>query len=220
MPRAQREQLILEVAGQVFARAGYDSASMDEIAELVGVSKPILYAYFGSKEGLYLAYVERAGRELVERLVGAWSRGGCSASRLRAPVAEFLAFVEEHDDGWRVLFREAASSRPLAEQVAVLRGRIVDAIRQMVESASADYPPPASDAVAHALVAAGESLANWWLDHREVPRDEAGGWYLNVVQAVLAGARGEIGEPGERGEPDARREPGGRGEPGERAESL
>ena len=190
MPREQREQLILEVAGQVFARAGYESASMDEIAELVGVSKPMLYAYFGSKEGLYLAYVERAGRELVERLIGAWSRGAASgAPRLLAPVAEFLAFVEEHDNGWRVLFREAASSRPLAEQVAVLRGRIVDAIRGMVESSRANYPPPASDAVAHALVGAGESLANWWLDHREVPRNEVAEWYLAVVQAVLAGTR-------------------------------
>ena len=177
------------MAGQLFARGGYESASMDEIAELVGVSKPMLYAYFGSKEGLYLAYVGRAGRELVERLVGAWSAGAGSGSRLRAPVAEFLAFVEEHDDGWRVLFREAASSQPLAEQVAVLRGRIADAIRQMIESSHAGYPPPASDAIAHALVGAGESLANWWLDHREVPRDEVAAWYLAVVQAALAGPR-------------------------------
>ena len=187
MPREQREQLILEVAGQLFARAGYDSASMDEIAELVGVSKPVVYSYFGSKEGLYLAYVERAGRELVERLISAWARGAATGSRLRAPVAEFLSFVEERDNGWRVLFREAASSRPIAEQVAVVRGRIVEAIRQMVESSGADYPPPASDAVANALVGVGESLANWWLDHRQVPRDEVAGWYLAVVQAVLAG---------------------------------
>jgi len=196
VPRAQREQLILEVAGQVYARAGYESASMDEIAELVGVSKPMLYAYFGSKEGLYLAYVERAGRELVERLIGAWSRGAGSGSRLHALVAEFLAFVEEHDNGWRVLFCEAASSRPLTEQVAVLRGRIVDAIRRMLESSRAGYPPPASDAVAHALVGAGESLANWWLEHREVPRDEAAAWYLAVVQAVLAGTRAGQAEAG------------------------
>ena len=189
MPREQREQLILEVAGQMFAGAGYESASMDEIAERAGFSKPMLYTYFGSKEGLYLAYVERAGRELVERLIGAWARGTASGFRLRAPIAEFLAFVEEHDNGWRVLFREAASSRPLAEQVAVLRGRIVEAIRQMVETSSADYRPPASDAVAHALVGVGESLANWWLNHREVPRDEVAAWYLAVVHAVLAGTR-------------------------------
>src|ERR1700743_1070403 len=71
MPRPLREQLILRVAGQVFADGGYERASMDRIASLAGVSKPMLYAYFGSKEGLYLPSVERPGGELVRRLVTA-----------------------------------------------------------------------------------------------------------------------------------------------------
>jgi AcrR family transcriptional regulator len=187
MPRQQREQLILDVAGRAFARAGYESASMDEIAELAGVSKPMLYAYFGSKEGLYLAYVERAGRELLDRLAGAIARGGPPASRLRAPIVEFLAFVEEHGDGWRVLFREAASRRPLAEQVAQLRERIAETIRRTIDSSHLEYPRLASDAIAHAIVGAGESLANWWLEHPEIPRDQVAAWYLSVVQAVVAG---------------------------------
>src|SRR5205823_9229599 len=74
MPRPARERLILNVAGQVFAGVGYHSASMDEIAERAGVSKPMLYAYFGSKEGLYVAYVNRTGRELLARLSGAAGR--------------------------------------------------------------------------------------------------------------------------------------------------
>lgn len=76
MPRSVREQLILQVAGKVFAQDSYDRASMDRIAELAGVSKPMLYAYFGSKEGLYLAYVGRTGSELVQRLVAADADGG------------------------------------------------------------------------------------------------------------------------------------------------
>ena len=75
MPRERREQEILDVAGAMFARAGYHSASMDEIAESAGVSKPMLYAYFGSKEGLYLAYIRRAGGELLERLASRRLKG-------------------------------------------------------------------------------------------------------------------------------------------------
>ncbi len=190
MPRERRERLILDVAGHVFARAGYDAAPMDEIAERAGVSKPMLYTYFGSKEGLYLAYIERAGGELLERLVGAAPPGDESAAGLRARISEFLAFVEEHADGWRVLFREMASTRPFAEQVATLRARIVEAIRRMIESAPGTrdvYPGAAADALAHAIVGAGESLANWWLDHPELPRETVAGWYLHVVRAVLAG---------------------------------
>jgi AcrR family transcriptional regulator len=177
------------VAGQVFAQAGYESASMDEIAELAGVSKPMLYAYFGSKEGLYLAYIERAGGQLLERLVNASAADEQSASVLRARITEFLSFVEEHADGWQVLFREAASTRPFAERVAEVRTRIARAIRRMIEETGVEYERPASDAVAHGLVGAGESLANWWLDHPEVARDQVADWYFAVVQAVLAGPR-------------------------------
>ena len=89
-----------------------------------------------------------------------------------------------------MLFGEVGSTRPFAENVAALREQIADAIRRMIEAGAGSwpgYPPPASDAIAHALVGAGESLANWWLDHPEVPRDEVAGWYYAVVQAVLAG---------------------------------
>ena len=70
-----REPLILDVAGQVFAAAGYERASMDRIAELAGVSKPMVYAYFDSKQGLYVAYIERTGQ-----------RTRCAAARGRQPA--------------------------------------------------------------------------------------------------------------------------------------
>ncbi len=190
MPRARREQLILDVAGAIFARAGFHSASMDEIARSAGVSKPMVYAYFGSKEGLYLAYIDRAGRELLERLVVVAPAAGRSAPRLHGRVTEFLAFVEEHRDGWRVLSQEAVSSAPVAEEVAKLRRSITEVLRRMIEDgpdSGRGYSGAAADAIAHAIVGAGESLANWWLDHPELPRGTVADWYAQVVRAVLAG---------------------------------
>lgn len=187
MPRAQREQLILDVAGTVFARGGFHTAAMDEIAYLAGVSKPMLYAYFGSKEGLYVAYIDRTGRELLDRLVIAGSDSERPAARLRARVCEFLGFVEEHRDGWTVLFRELTANRPLAAEVARLRGQIVEAVRRMLGSgAPSECGLTGSEAegLAHAIVGAGESLANWWLGHPEVPRDQVADWFVGVVRAV------------------------------------
>jgi AcrR family transcriptional regulator len=188
MPRAEREQLILDVAGQVFARAGYHSASMDEIAARAEISKPMLYTYFGSKEGLYVAYIHRTGRELLERLEGAARREGAPLLSLRLRIGEFLAFVEEHRDGWRVLFGEASSTGPVAAEVADLRRRIARAVRRMVES-SVPVPSGLSaveiDGVAHAIVGAGESLANWWLEHPEVSREDVVDLYVGVVQGAV-----------------------------------
>jgi AcrR family transcriptional regulator len=189
VPRAVREQLILDVAGQIFARSGFHAGSMDEIASGAGVSKPMLYAYFDSKEGLYMAYIDRTGRELLDRLLGAAGTLQSPVERLRARITEFLAFVEEHRDGWTVLFREAASSQPLADQVAALRGQITDTVRRMLDTAvSPPLKDPDADAIAHMIVGAGESLANWWLDRPEIGRDDAAERYVELVQAVVAAA--------------------------------
>jgi len=128
-----REPLILAVAGQVFAQDGYERASMDRIAARADLSKPMLYAYFGSKEGLYSAYIELTGGELVERLVAA-DRAADHTDRIRAVTAEFLAFVSEQGDGWRVLFAEMNANRPLVEIVAQLRTRIIGEVRMMLEA--------------------------------------------------------------------------------------
>jgi AcrR family transcriptional regulator len=191
MPRADRERLILDVAGQVFARAGYHSASMDEIAARAEVSKPMLYTYFGSKEGLYVAYIHRTGRKLLERLEGAAPAESPPAApllTLRLRIAEFLAFVEEHRDGWRILFVEASSTGPVAAEVADLRRRIARAVRRMVET-SVPVPSGLSeveiDGIAHAIVGAGESLANWWLEHPEVSREDVVDLYVGIVQGAV-----------------------------------
>jgi AcrR family transcriptional regulator len=188
VPRAVREQWILDVAGQVFARGGYFASSMDEIARLADVSKPMLYAYFGSKEGLYVAYIDRTGRELLARLQAAAPGERRAMVALRARIEEFLAFIEEHRDGWTVLFRELTSSRPLADEVASLRAQIAEAVRGMITSSSAQpcMGEDESDAIAHAIVGVGESLANWWLEHPHVPRSQVVDWYVDMVKAALA----------------------------------
>ncbi len=194
MPRSVREELILRVAGQVFAEGGYDRASMDRIAALAGVSKPMLYAYFGSKEGLYLAYIERTGGELVQRLINADRSDGTHPppARLRAVINEFLAFVAEHSDGWTVLFRELNARRPLAEQVSQLRSQVVDEVRRMLESAGdgswSGLTQPASEGVAEAIVGAGEALANWWLKKPEVAREDIADWYVGLAKAAISSA--------------------------------
>ena len=110
-------------------------------------------------------------------------------------IDEFLAFVEEHRDGWTVLFRELNASRPLAEQVASLRAQIVAEVRRMLEDdgerrARDGCRPPASEGVAEAIVGAGESLANWWLKKSGVPREDVVDWYVGLARAAIFSAAG------------------------------
>jgi AcrR family transcriptional regulator len=174
--RPVREQQILAVAGRMFATRGYQATSMEEIADGVGVSKPMLYRYFGSKDGLYLAYIRGAGVGLLESMRRAASETLPPEERLWAGIVAFFGFVDERREGWSVLYREAATQGgPFADEVARLRVEIARIVaRLLVEAAPPGSEPGGSaglEPLSHALVGAGESLANWWLAHPDERRD-------------------------------------------------
>jgi len=105
---------MLDVAGRVFAERGFHEASMDEIAEGAGISKPMIYSYFGSKDGLYFAYIELAGQRLLTRMDEAAasvddSRAVDPEARLLATSLAFFAHVDENREEWSVLFAELAA---------------------------------------------------------------------------------------------------------------
>ena|SRR5215211_5855321 len=194
VPRAVREPQILAVAGRVFAERGYHAASMDEIAARADVTKPLVYSYFGSKEGLYVAYIEHSGRDLLDRLRRSADPTEPAGERLQGGIAEFLGFVHERRDGWQVLYAEAAArGGPLAEEVASLRGAIARMIARLLLESAPQAPASAAgaaalDGVAHAIVGAGESLANWWLANPDVTREQA-------LELLVSLGRGALGPP-------------------------
>jgi len=166
---------MLEVAGRLLATQGYNATSMDEIAAGAGITKPMLYAYFGSKHGLYLSYIERAAEQLFERLLSAVPAELPVERRLVLGLDAFLAFVDERRDGWAVLFQQAAAQdAPLAGEVAARREQLAGVATRMLSEIArhrGSMRDPAQLAAAgHALVGAAESLANWWLAHPEVRR--------------------------------------------------
>src|ERR671930_631317 len=94
--RVERESLMLQAAGESFAKHGFHASSMDEIAAAAGITKPMLYRYFGSKEGLYAAYLRTTGRELIERVRAPDTRGQSPEARLKAGLRGFFTYVDEH----------------------------------------------------------------------------------------------------------------------------
>jgi AcrR family transcriptional regulator len=174
VPRLEREQTMLDAAGRAFAAHGFHAAAMDAIAADAGISKPMLYNYFGSKQGLYLAFVERDGRELLDSMRRAASPDAPTGERLRAGIVAFLTYVDEHRSGWAVLYSEAAAQGgSLAAEVAALRERIAELLSRLL----------GSEALAHAFVGAGESLANWWLEHAEEPKERIAQLLMNLAAA-------------------------------------
>jgi AcrR family transcriptional regulator len=159
---------MLEMAGRVFAARGFHEASMDEIAEAAGVSKPMLYNYFGSKEGIYFAYVELSYRELITAIDEAVASAGEGPIRkLHAGAVAYYTYVGQHRDAFYVLFREMGDpGGELKRQRRRLSRRVTAALSEIVDERMS---PLGAAALAEAYLGAARSLANWWLDHPEVP---------------------------------------------------
>jgi AcrR family transcriptional regulator len=177
LPRAERETEMLRAAGDTFAARGFHAASMETIAEAARISKPMLYNYFGSKEGLYAAYVRSSGQALIQSMREAASPSASVQERLQAGLLAFLRYAEEHRAGWTVLHRETtAQGDPLASEVMKLRERIAGMLTQIFDD----------DGFAHAFLGASESLASWWLAHPEQPRDQAVRLLMSIAQSRWA----------------------------------
>ncbi|MDQ3404778.1 MAG: TetR/AcrR family transcriptional regulator [Actinomycetota bacterium] len=187
LPRDVRERQILDAAVRVFSRHGYHNAAMDEISDVAGVSKPMIYAYLGHKEDLFAACIRREASLLMEAIAGGVEADQAPDMQLWHGLRSFFRFVGDQRESWRVLHRQATSQDgPFSEELLAMRGRaiaLVDAL--LVRSATSrgldESATKSSEALAAALVGAGESLADWWLDHPEIPEKVVASWLMNLV---------------------------------------
>jgi AcrR family transcriptional regulator len=175
LARVERERLMLRAAGEAFASHGFHGSSMDEIARAAGITKPMLYRYFGSKEGLYAAYLQMTGHELVDNVRARDTRGQSAQVRLRAGLQAFLTYVKEHRAGWTVLHGETAAptDAQIAREVAELRERIIRLLTTLF----------GDEAFAHAFTGAAESLATWWVNKPNPSIDEASAILMKIAEA-------------------------------------
>ncbi|MFD1659302.1 TetR/AcrR family transcriptional regulator [Streptomyces caeni] len=192
MPRAVREQQMLDAAVKTFGQRGYMAASMDEIAELAGVSKPLVYLYLNSKEDLFTACIRREAAALTEA-VRAGVRPGLGADRqLWDGLCAFFTHTARNPDAWAVLHLQARTHpEPFAAEVAAMREEIVAFVTQLIVAAARqahrdpDLPEREVAGLAEALVGAAESLADWANTTPGVSARQAATTLMNFAWAGL-----------------------------------
>ncbi|MFE6287921.1 TetR/AcrR family transcriptional regulator [Streptomyces sp. NPDC057877] len=168
MPRAVREQQMLDAAVQIFGQRGYMAASMDDIAELAGVSKPLVYLYLNSKEDLFTACIRREAGALVAAVRSGIAPDLPADRQLWDGLLAFFTHTARHPDAWTVLHLQARThGEPFAAEVSALRAEIVAFVTQLIVAAARDahrdpdLPEREVAGLAEALVGAAESLAAW-----------------------------------------------------------
>ncbi|MFD2392574.1 TetR/AcrR family transcriptional regulator [Dietzia aerolata] len=124
---------MLDSAISVFADLGYRSASMDTIARDAGVSKPMLYLYYGSKEELFSACVTRESGRLIDQLTTAAVAGSGPRDRLEGVVQSFLEYVDQRTDSWNVVYRQSFAEPAFRGEVEKIRSDLVDLTTDLLQ---------------------------------------------------------------------------------------
>jgi AcrR family transcriptional regulator len=188
LSRDDRMEQTLGAAHELFAERGYAAVTMDEIAAAVGVTKPLLYNYFGNKERLYIACMERAGDSLIKTIAEAVGESANPGDALGAGVRAFFSFLDNDRDAWAVLFDETLPhGGEVFDRVAAYRGQIVELVSASLLAQLPDrrQVKVEIEALSTALLGAAEGLARWWLRTEAISAEDAAELLVSTVEPGL-----------------------------------
>ncbi len=186
MSAPERREQLVGAARRVFARRGYEAATVEEIAEHAGVSKPVVYQHFGGKEGIYAVVVDREVRGLTGATAGASDAG--HPRRVAEHAAEaFLTYIEDHEDGFHVLVRDAPAGTTSGSLGSVLIDVAARTERLLVdEFGERGFDDTTAPMYARMLVGAVALVGEWWLEVREPAREVVAAHIVNLMWNGLA----------------------------------
>ncbi len=153
---ARREQ-ILNVALEVFARAGFHGSSMNDVADAAGVTKPVLYQHFDSKRELYQALLEEVGSRLLHHISKATAEATDGKSQTELGFRAYFRWVAEDHDAFLLLF--GSGSRRDGEFATAVRRITAEAAEAIAPLIAVDIDEAHRRTLAHALVGLAEGAS-------------------------------------------------------------
>ena len=179
---------MVEAASALFAEHGFGGVSMDDIAKASGITKPMLYAYFDSKEGLFAACAEVAGEDLRDQLREVSERRELPPDeRLWEGIDRLFKFVEENHDSWLLLYPEGAlAPGSIGSGAAAARDETAELLTELFkrtaqEQGLSDQALAHIEGIAHSFTAATISAASRWAAQEDEPRDIAALRLMNLL---------------------------------------
>lgn len=182
LPRDERRALLLSASLEVFTAAGYHSASMDEIADRAGVSKPVLYQHFPSKLDLYLAVLDTHIDSLVFEIQKAIQSTPDNSQRTRATIEAYFTFIESEGEAFRLLFESDMSVEPQVRQRLDRMTYDCAAAVSAVISMDTGLPKEAAMLLAVGMIGTAQVTARHWIERdSKLSEKEA----VDLVYAIM-----------------------------------
>ncbi len=204
MTRAEREQQLLDVAEEVFAERGVTGASMDDVATAAGITKPVLYDHFRSRDGLLAAGILRLRGQLHDAVAATALQVGYDDGEvaLRAGLRAFLGFIERRRSTWAALVTGAVLGPEAAREVETSRRVQVELTAVLLRTLAPRATELDVACCAEGINGAAERVSVWWAEHTDIGADELADRLTALlwpgVAALRAGATRRSGGPASR----------------------
>lgn len=179
----ERRKQLFDVALSLFAERGYESTTMEEIADAAGVTKPLVYQHFASKRALYLELVGTVAEELLGSIGAATAAARSPRAQVEDGFAAYFHMVVTHETAFRLLY---ARSSPADLEAGNALRRVEDAIAEAIDPLiAAGLAPEHRRFVAYAVVGMAEGACRHWIETRPArPRASVRGDALHEAQQL------------------------------------
>ena len=181
---------------EIFSEKGFHATAMDDIAERAGISKPILYQHFASKQDLYLGVMDERVDVLVAQVSNAIESTTGNRARLEAAIACYFRLVDEADHGYRLIFESDFTTNH------DVRARVEDVVAQVSRVVGTEVMRQTGMSMGEANILAGglcgmAQAAAWrWLRlGRPIPMEQAVAQTLNLAWNGLGAVNTQISSP-------------------------
>ncbi|MEV6703462.1 TetR/AcrR family transcriptional regulator [Streptomyces sp. NPDC051453] len=171
----ERREQLLGVGARLFAQSTYDDVWIEQVAEIAGVSRGLLYHYFPTKRDFFAAVVQRESERML-RLTAAVP-GIPVRDQIAAGLETFLGYVEAHSEGFRAFHRAEAAGDPAVREVyrqglAAQERQIVEALAADPDRSHADGESPVLRLAVRGWLAFMVAVCLEWLDEPELSRGQ------------------------------------------------
>jgi AcrR family transcriptional regulator len=162
----ERRRQLIEAALEVFGDRDYDEVSVDEVADAAGVSHGLVFQYFGSKKGLYVACLQPLIEFFRERIEP--DPDLVPIERLRSGLRNYADLISEHPAGYRSLMTRGTGFSEVREGLERARWQRVT---RLAEGMGLDPDQPAVRVGLRSWIAYVDTAMLTWLDQRAPDRD-------------------------------------------------
>jgi AcrR family transcriptional regulator len=162
-------------------------ASIDEIAKVAGVSKPVLYRYFSDKGDLHAAVGMWGATQVLDRFAPLLASDAPMKQRVYDAVTAYFEVIEQHPQVFLLLVqhRVSSSSDPLADGKAAVAAAIAQSLVDGMRDLGIDTG--GAEPWAQGVVGLGLSTGEWWLERRTMTRAAVAGYLAEFVWGALVG---------------------------------